>query len=669
MKRGLLVVGLLLLPGLALAQGFGGFVSPGPLAKDHEDLDRITKCLDCHEAGSGVSVAKCLVCHESVEDQIAARKGFHANLDEDCQRCHPDHEGRDFPLTKLDEDSFNHQATGFALRGEHAPLKCVDCHETEGEYTGLKSDCRSCHEDIHGADQSTRTLLPGCRTCHGDEDWTVSALAKSIFDHDEPRDADYALHGQHADVECAACHADALFVPTASERCLDCHEDPHRDQFGGRTCEDCHDVRQIKWRIPRVDHSTWPLQGAHIDVSCATCHGTGEAATYRPLPHERCGACHEDVHGGQFAPRDCDACHSSEPRGFVEGVTDHDATAFPLKGDHAEVPCDDCHGEGPAATFSGLPFEACTACHDDVHQERFVPDACEACHTEDAWAVQDFDHGRTDYGLVGAHVEVACADCHGEGEARRLTDLPHGSCLDCHADDDPHQGHLATESCVDCHETADWKRVAFEHGVWPLEGKHVEAACADCHEDPAYRGAPTSCSGCHEEDTPPDHYEGDCATCHRQDGWADATFGELGHDATGFPLVGAHGSLWCVDCHAGRSPKAAAGPECVGCHGADDPHRNGLGDECSECHRQDGWLRTSFRHAVTGYPLRGAHAVLACQDCHARAWAGLPQDCERCHERQQPNNTLHNDPLTSDCRLCHREHDWGDASFSFGGTR
>ncbi len=669
MFRGVLLALLLIAPGVAAAQGLGGFVSPGPLAADHADLDKLLKCTECHEPGAGVTAARCLVCHETVQEQIDGRTGFHAHRDENCQGCHPDHRGRGFALTQLDEDTFNHQSTGFAITGEHAPLPCEDCHEKAPDFTGLDASCVSCHDDPHGGAQSSRSLLTGCRTCHDADDWDALPLLATIFDHDKPSDADYALHGQHADVACEDCHRDARFVPTKSEACTDCHDDPHRSQFAGRVCEDCHTVEAEGFRIPAFDHGIWPLEGAHGEATCRSCHGRGEAARYRPLPHDRCERCHDDVHEGQFAPRDCDACHSTEPGGFNEGVIDHDATKFPLEGAHRDVGCDDCHGEGPAATFAGLPFEACSTCHDDVHEARFAPDACEACHTEDAWSVESFDHARTDYPLDGAHVDVSCVSCHGEGDSRRLTGVASGSCLDCHADDDPHEGRIDAATCTDCHVTAAWAEVGFDHAVWPLEGEHPGAACADCHRDAAYRGAETACASCHEEDTPADHYEGDCATCHQPTGWADATFGELGHDATGFPLDGAHGSLICADCHAGRSPKAAAGPEGVGCHGADDPHRNLLGDGCVDCHRQDDWLRTSFRHAVTGYQLRGAHSVSACQDCHARGFAGTTDTCERCHASEQPNDRLHNDPLTSDCRLCHREDTWQGANFSFGGAR
>ena len=53
----LCVVLWILAPAPALAQGFGSFVSPGPLCKGHKDLDTIDPrdCLACHAPGRGPS--------------------------------------------------------------------------------------------------------------------------------------------------------------------------------------------------------------------------------------------------------------------------------------------------------------------------------------------------------------------------------------------------------------------------------------------------------------------------------------------------------------------------------------------------------------------------------------------------------------------------------------
>lgn len=652
----------------AQAQGFGGFVSPGELARDHEDLDKITRCTSCHEPGAGVTAARCLACHETVQEQIDTRRGFHANRDEDCQGCHDDHRGRDFQLVQMHKDSFEHQGVGFALRGKHAQIECRDCHEQEPDWSGLDASCESCHEDPHGASASTRPLLAQCRTCHDEDDWTALPLPLSTFDHNDATQADYALHGQHEDLACEACHTDKdLFVPTEAGACTDCHENPHGRQFPGQSCENCHGVERAKFRLPDFDHDAtdFRLDGVHAEQRCSTCHGQGRRAVYRPLEHARCESCHEDVHAGQFAPRDCDACHSSRPDGFQGHVIDHDATSFPLRCGHVEVECTACHGEGPAAVFAGLLAEDCDACHEDIHQARFEPDACTDCHTDGAWPVDPFDHGRTRYLLDGAHADARCTGCHGEGEQRDLQPESE-SCLDCHAEQDPHQGLLAPQTCMDCHVTADWKQLLFDHGAtrFALDGAHTETPCRSCHETPDYRNTPTECSACHGQDAPADHYEGACSECHGTVSWPDASLGSTGHDATGFPLRGLHTQLQCRDCHADPEPLAAQGGACIDCHAADDPHRNLLGDACGDCHGEADWLRTRFNHAITNYALRGSHRIASCTDCHAAGFAGTPTDCIRCHLQDKPDDRLHGDVLITDCSLCHRPVIWDDATFS-----
>ena len=89
-----------------------------------------------------------------------------------------------------------------------------------------------------------------------------------------------------------------MLRPEAGE-CVTCHavDDPHGDQFAGRGCDECHAVETF--RIPAFDHdrTRYPLDGAHRDVDCASCHPT-ETTTdgsrrirWRPL-ETRCRDCH-----------------------------------------------------------------------------------------------------------------------------------------------------------------------------------------------------------------------------------------------------------------------------------------------------------------------------------------------------------------------------------------
>ena len=200
-------------------------------------------------------------------------------------------------------------------------------------------------------------------------------------------------------------------------------------------------------------------------------------------------------------------------------------------------------------------------------------------------------------------------------------------------------------------------------------GQHVEPGCADCHEGegPRFDTAETDCASCHAEDEPPNHYEGACADCHTPHDWREATLGRDGHASTGFALLGMHAVLPCDDCHGPHEPSAVAGPECIDCHADDDPHRGLLGAQCQTCHGETDWMRTSFRHAQTGFALRGAHRIAACDDCHAAGYPGTPSDCASCHTFDAPGDALHSDPLTRDCDLCHRPYTWPGATFFQGG--
>lgn len=733
----LLLLLLVLLPSLGQAQGLADFVSPGPLSRHHAEVSGITQCTACHDLGGGVSPTRCMECHEHVEQQVTSKTGFHADKGQDCASCHPDHRGPDAALTEFIQEAFDHSVTGFDLHGAHSPLECESCHTKDGTFVGLEQACKTCHDDPHNHEQA-RPMIGNCQTCHTDVDWSVLPLASSVFNHNDPLEADFPLHGQHGDVACEECHVDWAFVPVESSACTDCHDDIHDGQFGSRTCDDCHTVEVAHFALRNFNHNKtdYPLHGKHAGVACESCHGDGADAQYVDLPHQRCETCHDDIHGGQFDPEPCETCHTVDgfdkrdfdhsqtdyplalghqnvsceachgdgkaaiyvdlphqtcgtchddphegqflPRDCVECHSvdlptfelanfDHDQTDFPLLNKHADVACEDCHGDGPSGEYAELAFDDCSTCHEDVHEARFEPDACSSCHIDGLWTVESFDHDRTDYPLTGAHTDVGCVECHDEGENHRLQGIPFESCMDCHADEEPHHGAMDNASCSSCHETDDWALVAYDHLAntgFPLAGKHAPVPCMTCHEDPTFALEGQECEVCHLEDEPENHYDGGCEECHLPEGWLPATLGGEDHSITGFALRGAHNDLACLDCHLDES----VGPACIDCHATDDPHRNMLGDTCDQCHTETTWLRTRFDHAATGFPLRGTHRLATCDDCHATGFAGTPNTCRRCHDHEKPADALHADPLTSACETCHRPYDWtSGVQFQQGG--
>ncbi|MCB9696896.1 MAG: hypothetical protein H6738_08985 [Alphaproteobacteria bacterium] len=645
-----------LCPSSAWAQGVGSFVSPGPLARVHSEIDTLTGCPKCHAPGRGPTPDRCMACHDSVKQQVASGSGFHADKGATCGNCHPDHRGRDFKLIRIEESGFDHDATGFPLKGAHANTRCQSCHKDPKDYTGLSQVCATCHEDPHGGKASSRDLLQTCDTCHDADDWDALPLPASVFDHTSKTFTDYLLEGQHRDVECVGCHVRMKFVPTDSDLCTDCHVNPHRASFKDDRCEDCHPNSE-RWTVPKFDHNLtrYRLVGAHRKVGCDGCHGTHRTD---PLPYQRCTGCHEDVHHGQFDPKPCDDCHTVES--FSMRDFDHDRTDFPLKGQHATKDCEQCHGQGNEARYVDLAHADCDDCHEDEHRGRFQPTNCKACHIEDGFQLQVFDHDETGFPQTGKHVGLDCNKCHRDFQ---WNGIPHDSCVDCHYTKNPHRPVITADQCDGCHTTESFDDITFDHAAnttFDLSPQHVRNDCTSCHTYIYhFAGLDKNCTACHNDDRPWGHYTGQCGTCHLSDHWYPGGLGDNDHAVTGFPLKGAHSLLPCESCHPPGRPRGDAQAGCSSCHWQDDMHQNLLGSACDDCHNEMSWHRTSFRHTMTGWPLRGAHRLAACVDCHATGYIGTPTDCIRCHENQaSPAIPAHQTASFPTCDLCHRPYTW-----------
>lgn len=535
-RAGLLVlaIGLSMWPA---SRASGQILSPGKLSEAHASLEGVRSCTSCHEPGQrGASSERCLACHEPLARRIAVGKGYHARVTRHaCAECHREHFGRDFALVRLDTARFDHATeAGFALRGAHAGVACADCHVLRRV---AASDVRE-FVRRHGGAGHTMLGLP---------------------------------------TTCAACHA---------------MDDPHGDQFGGRACEQCHD--EADWRrAPKFDHrrSAFPLTGLHRDVACSKCHpavrraagGAGgkpadTALRFRPVEHGSCDACHTDEHRGAMAGA-CSGCHTTEGwsrlRGnALPGRFDHSLTRFPLHGAHARLECPACHSPRPAGdtairlTFPagarGGPYpkpaaQSCASCHLDAHGGAFRSSLggalCSRCHEERGWTPTTFGPERHDsttgFALTGAHVAVACDDCHRPaGEAKPVFRLAAGSCRDCHARDDPHGGRYGTQPCESCHRTTAFRDVTFDHS------RVRERACADCHTPDSPHGGQFANRG--------------CDACHVTGTFAISAFD---HDRTRFPLTGAHARVACAACHRpvkeGGSTIVRYTPlptDCAGCH-------------------------------------------------------------------------------------------------------
>jgi hypothetical protein len=549
------------------------------------------------------------------------------------------------------------------------------------------------------------------------------AAAADVFSPGELSRAHQALEGV---ASCTKCHEAGQQLSPA--RCLECHAEVRervekgtgyhgRIPAGERKCESCHhehvgrDNALVDWGAggqKGFDHARtgYPLKGKHKSVDCARCHdarriddGVVKAMlekqpgrkTFLGQP-QACTACHFDEHRGQLGA-DCQKCHTEDAWKPARGF-DHARTAFPLTGKHARVDCVKCHlpqeaeAVGVPATvtppknaqgfpkWKGLPFQACTDCHKDPHQDRFGQ-TCQACHNTEDWkrvtsagGAQRAFHEKTRYPLRGAHALVACAACHGPwpGEPAKFRGLAFERCIDCHAD--AHVGQIAglvpakaapdAKTCERCHTLDAWLPARYEledhdRATFKLEGAHRAVSCARCHpRDPQLPSrVPTvvrtslearkrpvrvsaarfdvpraaDCRTCHK-----DPHAGQfaqrvdregCTGCHQLSSFRQVKFDHQKDSI--FALTGKHAQVACGSCHrpdaAGLVRYRPLVASCAACHA--DPHagqftRTGLPTDCARCHDTAGWKQVKFVHQppFTSYQLTGKHKALDCQKCH-----------------------------------------------------
>lgn len=483
----------------------------------------------------------CTECHEDVH---------HTKFGSDCEKCH----GQDGPWKAT--PGFRHET--FALRDSHRRVECASCHPLDSPFAvaALQAappkdprSCVVCHVDPHAADTAMRfENTADCARCHDATQWKA---ARSTADAHAAYG--FPLHGQHATIECAACHGDAktprswLGAAPKVEACAACHEHPHRRELVASAtagigpangCAGCHHDADPDWKSGTMDaaqHATtgFALVAPHADVACAKCHaGTTREARFPGRDAANCRSCHDDVHRGQFdhEPRyaQCTACHlptKFHPSEF--GVAAHGKTTFPLTGAHDAVACSGCHTKVDAGvrTFHGTSAD-CASCHTDVHHGAFdragrpkttkSGSGCARCHDTNAFApvASSFDHGQwTGWPLAGAHASVDCTKCHPrstapDAKAMRLGRATGTTCASCHTD--PHAGQFArggSTDCAACHRETTFRIERFDHGKtrFPLDATHAEVACAKCHAAyPTAQGSVTrykplgvTCGDCH----------------------------------------------------------------------------------------------------------------------------------------------------------------------------
>ena len=209
------------------------------------------------------------------------------------------------------------------------------------------------------------------------------------------------------------------------------------------------------------------------------------------------------------------------------------------------------------------------------------------------------------------------------------------------------------QDCAQCH--APWRGITAER-------------CETCHDNVATQR--TTNAGLHGKLTD----SGRCQTCHTDHKGSAANIISLAANSmdherlTNFSLVHHQDRyddtpLVCEDCHS-EGLRQLARTDCLTCHQtAAAPfmaeHITLFGADCLACH--DGRdAMADFDHAQV-FALDGAHATVACQDCHAnQVFQGAPNECAACHAEPE----VHAGLFGLDCVRCHTTTAWVPAQLT-----
>lgn len=537
----------------------------------------------------------------------------------------------------------------------------------------------------------------------------------------------------HADLEgmfnCTQCHD--LGNKVSNTKCLDCHKEIKTrvdkgqgfhasSEVKGKDCATCHsdhhgrEFDAMRFDEDNFDHDLtgYELQGAHGRIDCRECHKADFVDDPELKKRERtflgldqdCISCHEDMHQNTLSTNDCAMCHSHEE--FAPATYfDHDDTEYPLEGAHANVDCIECHQKETRngkdfQVFTGVKFDNCIDCHDDVHEGN-LGNNCKQCHSVESFTslrrIRRFNHDRTNFPLKGKHKEVKCADCHNLNATldqifQDQMGIAINDCIQCH--EDVHDNRFGS-NCAECHNEKSFFDIPedrFDHNLtdFPLVGKHRQVECKECHTESLREPLEhNTCAACHDDyhegEFAINHVSPDCVECHTEDGFEGSLYTIEQHNESKFPLEGAHLATPCFACHISEDDDRWTfrniGETCVDCH--DDIHDGYLTTEyyseqdCQKCHIADNWVENTFDHNLTEFELQGVHAETKCMDCHGVIeWTSLPvdivgftgltNDCALCHENVHDDQFEENG--VTDCARCHGFQSWGMEDFNHDNT-
>ena len=255
----------------------------------------------------------------------------------------------------------------------------------------------------------------------------------------------YALTGAHATLPCTACHINNVFKGTPAT-CYACHtndfvnsNNPPHVQLGlPHDCGTCHSTTD--WLNAKFDHTlyaNYPLTGAHATVACAQCHMnnnyTSTPTDCYCLPQGRFHRHDKSESRRCGFPTNCSLCHTTS--GWSPSTFNHSTRGLSAhrRAHHRALRAmpheQQLHNAADRLLF--LPQGRLHGTNNPNHVTAGFPTTCATCHNTTSWTSATFNHNNTAFPLTGAHVTVACAQCHVNNN---YTTLP-TTCYGCHQAD------------------------------------------------------------------------------------------------------------------------------------------------------------------------------------------------------------------------------------------
>ena len=562
-----------------------------------------------------------------------------------------------------------------------SPGKLIQGHAEVGDDCNANATCKFDRKAqdrlVHGLPQGCRRrcarqgrfprpdeaagLQRSCHTDHKGRDAQIVELDKKKFDHAL---TDYALRGKHDKTECDKCHEPAKKYRAAPAGLQRLPQEGRRAQgCAGRRSAPTATPRATG-RKPRFDHdkTRFALTGKHVDAKCADCHKNND---YKDTPRPASAATRRTTTAARATrastARSARAATTPRPGSLdLQPRHRHQVRAARQAPQHQvrRLP------HRPPLQGQAEPGLLRAATRRTTSTRTALGKDCGSCHTERDWKEPaKFDHDKTDFPLLGKHVEVECKDCH---KSTMFKEAPK-DCFGCHKKDDKHEGTLgeAVRRLP--------RRAGLEDHQGPLRPRQdqVPAAQRARRAEAEVQRLPQG-----PEELPQDAagllqlpQEGRQARGPGRQAVRDLPQRPRWKDHALRPRPDPLPADWastssatCKNCH--ETPRYKDAPrDCYGCHKKEDKHKLEVRREVRELpqHARLGDLGLRPRQAQPSYKLDGAHRKVACESCHTQPaparqghrGAGQ-QAASSCHRKDD----VHDGSFGARCEQCHVTDNW-----------